>query len=1001
MRLVRTFVTLLLAAIVALGAASLFAQDSPLRFLHALQANGYGDMAIEYLKSLEKQRAVPPEIQDVWDLEMSNSCRAAAAAAFDEKDRDQLMAESQRCLDKFIKEKPDHPEAVTAMSGWASFLTRQALQLIQQAKAAEGKDKAQCESYLADARAALADARTKIENAEKRFKAKLAELPPPSTAKSTPKKNGRRDATAEAREQTDANLQEAELQLALIDYYVAQTYTDPKSAGHLAALKKAAQAFNAVFQHERLRGSDTGLKAKLWEGKTRDELGDPETALEIYNEILVYSPDAGEGNVPTWVEDLVAQAEYFRLLILAKRKPQDFAAEATAWLKSSSRFKPTDGYQGISLELARSLAKRAATASTTEKTKLNGEAMRILNDMVAVRSPYQSVARRLLHDLKMASSQAKAGAGKVAASTFDEAVGMGDDCASVSDWNKALEWYDLALKLAAKTSPRDPSRMDKVQEDINNAQLEIARELYIKGKFNECVEMVGKVVRDDEGNAKKGSEAAARASAVGLFAARNLYEAASADKKPAALDRLVKLAEFTEKNWPDKPEADDARMTRAQAKLFDGQPSEALAIFERVNPKSERYPMAMYQAGQIYAGLYLAERGRPDDARINSQMDANRAKAVERLNAGLEALKKQVEPGRPLPKHYLETQVLLAEIRLEAGETKEAAEIYRPLVEIIKAEKPQSLDNATLRVFLGAVRAYCELNELGKAGEVGAVLMDLGPDTLDVNNALIIFASRLDHERKKASAVVTELESTAKDQELNAAKVKLNSVQDLLRKILLKLADRQELSLPGMIFLGETLNAVGMTAEASQLFQRIIDRTKTDTEFAKAAEKAMPRIRTQLPKMLREQGKFDEAMKQVEQLVKDNPNALEPLMEKGKILEAWAEKNPAKFDEAVAHWAMVRNRLQPLKKKPDEYYEVMYNVANCLVHEAERNKDKATATEKANQAEKVLKSPLTLNPKLNGNPDTAAKYRALLKKAIELQGRSPDGKDAKKDEKRP
>ena len=216
--------------------------------------------------------------------------------------------------------------------------------------------------------------------------------------------------------------------------------------------------------------------------------------------------------------------------------------------------------------------------------------------------------------------------------------------------------------------------------------------------------------------------------------------------------------------------------------------------------------------------------------------------------------------------------------------------------------------------------------------------------------------------------------------------MRLASVQELLGKMLLKLAGAAGAVAAGhMIFVGETLNAVGMTAEASQLFQKILDRTKTDQDFAKAAEKAMPRIRTQMPKMLREQGKYDEAMKQVEQLIKENPNALEPLMEKGKILEAWAEKDPAKFDEAVAHWAMVRNRLQPLKTKPVEYYDVMYSVAKCLVREAEKSKDKAITAEKANQAEKVLKSALILNPKLNG-PDTVAKYKVLLKKAIELQG---------------
>ena len=68
---------------------------------------------------------------------MSKSYRAAAADAFDDNEREHLMAESQRYLEKFIKEKPDHPEAVAAMAEWASFLTRRALQLITPGKNVE------------------------------------------------------------------------------------------------------------------------------------------------------------------------------------------------------------------------------------------------------------------------------------------------------------------------------------------------------------------------------------------------------------------------------------------------------------------------------------------------------------------------------------------------------------------------------------------------------------------------------------------------------------------------------------------------------------------------------------------------------------------------------------------------------------------------------------------------------------------------------------------------
>jgi predicted O-linked N-acetylglucosamine transferase (SPINDLY family) len=209
------------------------------------------------------------------------------------------------------------------------------------------------------------------------------------------------------------------------------------------------------------------------------------------------------------------------------------------------------------------------------------------------------------------------------------------------------------------------------------------------------------------------------------------------------------------------------------------------------------------------------------------------------------------------------------------------------------------------------------------------------------------------------------------------------------------LADRKELSLAGMVFIGEALTTTGKTAEASAIYLKIVKRTETDKEFAKIAKPAMSRIRSQLIGLLRQEGKFAEAMKQVDQLIKDNPNALEPLMEKGRILDAWSEKNPAKFNDAVAHWIMIRSRLQPMKKKPDEYFEVMYNVAASLMREAQRSQDKTVIADRAKKAEQVLKSALILSPKLNG-PDTVARYNVLLNKAIVLQGRSPDKNNEKK-----
>ena len=369
---------------------------------------------------------------------------------------------------------------------------------------------------------------------------------------------------------------------------------------------------------------------------------------------------------------------------------------------------------------------------------------------------------------------------------------------------------------------------------MGRVQYMMACDLFNKGKLNECIDMVGKIVLDEDHNVKKESAAAAQASALGVSAALNLYVAAPADKKPAALERLMKVAEFTEKNWPDKPEADDARMARGQAKLAVGKVREAIDVFDRVNPKSERYATAMYWAGQNYWRLYVTAKLGNQPSPDKDQMAANRAKAVERLTTALDILKKQVQPGKPLPKYMLETQLLLAEVYNEGGEAKQAADLYQPLVDAIKAEKPQSFDNNTIRIFLGAVRAYCALNDLDKAGAVSGVLIELGPDTLPINDVLIQFAKLLNLERKKAEARVTELENSTNAAEVDAAKKRLASVQDLLGKTLVKLSQRKELGLGHMIFIGETLNAIGLTDQASEQFQAILKRMETDPEFAAA-----------------------------------------------------------------------------------------------------------------------------------------------------------------------
>ena len=100
-------------------------------------------------------------------------------------------------------------------------------------------------------------------------------------------------------------------------------------------------------------------------------------------------------------------------------------------------------------------------------------------------------------------------------------------------------------------------------------------------------------------------------------------------------------------------------------------------------------------------------------------------------------------------------------------------------------------------------------------------------------------------------------------------------------------------------------------------------------------------------------------------------------MEKGRILEDLADRDPAQLDEAVKHWTDLRTRLQAVRaKRPEEYFEVIYRVAACLMRQADDAQDKAKAKDRAQKAEQLLTWALIEYPKLN-SADAVARYQAL------------------------
>ena len=343
---------------------------------------------------------------------------AASKVAYDAKEHDALIAESQERLSKFLKEHPEHPEVVSATFSSGEFAMDRALNFLRVSRGVDDKD--QKAKYLTQGGRPW---KKPSRGSSKPWTSSASATSRCHLRRKKPRQNDRprKPAAREARDELKTNLLNARFQLALTDYYTAQTYLDPKDATRAAALKSAINGFDAIYQTNRVdeanRVNPIGLFAHMWHGKATEELGDLREALDIYDEVLANTPEPGEASDPL-MESLFADVEHFRLLILSKQKPDEFLDEAEKWLQFYRKFKERDGYQGIALEVAKTKLAKAEKATGPDKVKMVSSAMATLGEMIKVRSTYQQDA------ILLRRQHSKAGAEGEAAN-FDEAVALG------------------------------------------------------------------------------------------------------------------------------------------------------------------------------------------------------------------------------------------------------------------------------------------------------------------------------------------------------------------------------------------------------------------------------------------------------------------------------------------------------------------------------------------------------------------------------------------------
>ncbi len=945
--------------VVVTTAPHCLAGEPYLDFLRGLQSRDYGEQALAYLDSIAANPDLPEEIKSALDLERSKCLKIAAGEAYDAAQRDARLAEAKRLAEKFFKENPDHPAAGGAIFSEADDVFQSGQMKLAEwrvLKEQEPKDKA-----LADAKAALGTAKTQFESAVVKLKEKLDALPMPEKPR----------AKDDVREELEFAWLDARLKSGLAAYFLAQTITDDEAPERKKLLELAGKGFDSIFQEYRSSGKPFAMLPHMWHGKVLEDLGDSVTAMDVYDEVLVLTPDPKDEQAKNAeLSPLFGQAFLFRLRLLAKDEdttPIDIVREGQQWLDAYKAWQATDPYQGIYLEVVKAKLIAAGRAKgAAEKAKIYREVAQSLLEMGKIESSYK-------HEALLLRREAMEKSGATGAMTSDDRLALVDEAVANKNWAEAEKICREVVADAQKKN--DTKRLEAAKTKLGQVLYQIAAAAYTANQMDKVHDLAKEIVG---GNLDE--EAAEAASSLAVFAALSLFTNAKDSKaKETYFSRLDGVTKFTIGKWPDGPVGDDARMALAQAYLIKGEYPKALELLGAVTPQSKRYATAMQVLGQIRWNQYFAAKNAPDAADKADEIAKLREEAVASLQTSVDRQQAALTPGDPLPPSLFDTQLLLAQTHLEGQQLQEAAGLFAPLLAEITRAKPAELTTKIQQTYVGAVRSLLAAGSADQAGDAAVSLAKLSPDMAQANAILVDLAKLMAIEIRRVEAEqAADVTAFALPGATSTSTAKLRETQGELIDLIV---GRKALEIPQLIFIGDACVDLGKSQKAREIYAGLLESIDKDPEAKKKAGAAVTRIRSRQVGLLRADGKLDDAYKQVEALLKAHPNAKEPMLEKGYILEAIAERNPKRSDDCVAHWTDVRLRLGKTKPVPPEYFEVLYNCARVLVRQSRALKDK----EKALTAEKMLKATLVYTPRLSGE-DMVAKYNTLLKAAILLRG---------------
>jgi hypothetical protein len=740
------------AALLFAAAPALAQAPNPLDLVRGLREHGLHDLALEYLKEIEKGNP-SGEIRTTLPLERAKVHLQLAEQEGDEGAKDAAIAQAKAEFQTFLKDNAKHPRAPEASVALARVIALQAnTQLGRVGRLTRDKQTA----AAAAVRPQFREAAGLLGKASKQ----LAEL----VADPNLDPIRRKDLTREALE--------AELDRGKNLFRMADTF-DTGNPAEVVERGKVIDEAQAVFDGlwRREPKTATSWVARAWVGTCLLEKQETTKADDLYKQIKADAGKAGPEAAAgvRMVEFFEAQYKF----LAARGNPQlvrPTRDQLKSWLdrdREKARMTPERLSALVYYaELTEALALQSGV-STDQKTKqlnVSGTARGLLQEanqtfkrIAETDNPYTERAQAgRTKVLRLLVGNADQPAEKF--SDFEQChiaalVKLSEANQEKDDARKRADLYAAAVRLLERCRHLHSPGVSAKDEGEAALQLAVA---YLSAGQSYNAAILGEYL------ARHGKPAAvaARGGAVAVVAymdtMRKLEEGAAAEAKGVDRDRAVDLARFLDATYPSDPQTDSARYRLGLLFFEEKQFQPAFEVLAKIGPGYAGAAAARALEGRAAYALVVGKDTPVGDA----EKPAVFRKAVADAEAVPEPPPTADTDGARL---YLSLRILLANLYVAnkdyakaertATEAEKKAAGFTHLSDAQKKAAGFAAEEVRLRaIFAQAHPLYLKKDFKGLGERLGPALAEMartGPANKDLDGEAAVAADALDRFRQE------------------------------------------------------------------------------------------------------------------------------------------------------------------------------------------------------------------------------------------------------------